>query len=125
MMKIEEKFGVPGSVLAHQDKNWDDNVWCGMEWEEAETLCPAPTIWEGRLSKAPPRGGEVVCLAPSCEGGVVYNTSYSGGGAVCPDPSIGGEEVCPATPNRGIDQRCCGPVAGTIMKRMRQAKGNI
>ena len=72
MMEGEKKVGVPGSLLALQDMDWDVNAWCGMEWEEAETLCPAPTTWKERLtiSKTPLRGGEVVCPVLSCEGGV-------------------------------------------------------
>ena len=31
MMKEEEKVGVPRSLLAFQDMDWDDNVWCGMD----------------------------------------------------------------------------------------------
>ena len=69
MMEGEEKVGVPGSLLALQDMDWDDNVWCGMEWEEGETLCPAPTTWKKRLSL---KGGEV-----SLRGGEVSND--------CPD----------------------------------------
>ena len=37
-----------------------------MEWEEAETLCPAPTTWKEKLptSKTPLRGGEVTNDCP-------------------------------------------------------------
>ena len=85
IMRGEVKVGVPGSLLALQDMDWDDNEWCGME--EAETLCQAPTTWEERLSKTPLRGGEVVCTVPSCEG----------------------ERVCSAPTIRGKRKRCCGP----------------
>ena len=49
MLRGEEKVESLGSLLALQDMDWDDNTWCGMEWEEAETLLPAPTIWKGEL----------------------------------------------------------------------------
>ena len=124
MMKGEEKVGVPRSLLALKDMDWDDNVCYGMEWAEAETLCPAPTIWEGRLCQTPPSWGGVVCPPPSCEGGVMYNSSYSGGVVVCPDPSSGGEVVFPAPPNRGKVQRTV-DLMGATMKGMRQAKGNL
>ena len=29
-----------------KDRDWDDSTWCGMEWDEAETLFPAPILWE-------------------------------------------------------------------------------
>ena len=61
MMEGEEKVGVPGSLLALQDMDWDDNVWCAMELKEEETLCPAPNTWKERL---PHRGGEVINDCP-------------------------------------------------------------
>ena len=50
MMEGEKKVGVPGSLLALQDMDRDDNAWCGTEGEEAEILCPAPTTWKEILS---------------------------------------------------------------------------
>ena len=29
-----------------KDMDWDDSTWCGMEWDEAEMLFPAPILWE-------------------------------------------------------------------------------
>ena len=75
---------------------------------------------EGKLCKTPPRGGEVVSLAPSCEGGVVYNTSYSRGGVLCP-----GERRYARL--HEIEGKTKGAVdlTGATMKGMRQAKGNL
>ena len=35
-----------------------------MEWEEGETLFPAPTIWEGKVCPTLSHGGEAVWSAP-------------------------------------------------------------
>ena len=79
---------VPRRVSNTKDRDWDDSTWCGMEWDEAETLFPAPILWERRTFRTPLRGGAVVCLAP-IRGGAVENSSSYRGGHGClkpPDP---------------------------------------
>ena len=60
MLRGEEKVGGSRRVLATQDMDCDNSPWCGTEWEEAETLFPAPILWEGEVRQTPYRGGEVV-----------------------------------------------------------------
>ena len=37
---------VPRRVPNTKDRDWENSAWCGMEWDEAETLFPAPILWE-------------------------------------------------------------------------------
>ena len=87
-------------LLTNHVMDWDDTPWCDMEWEEAETLFPAPTIWEGEVYSTLSCRGEAVCLASICEGGVVCPDLFSGGEEVCPAPSCEGGVACPATTQR-------------------------
>ena len=95
-MRGEQEEKRSSQVLPDHDMDWDDTPWCGMEWEETETLFPAATSSGEEVCSTLSRGGGVVCSAPTCGGGVLYSTSTCGGGVVCPDLTSGGEVVCPA-----------------------------
>ena len=66
LIRGEKEVGGSRRLLSNHDMDWDVTPWCGMEWEEAGTLFPAPTIWEGEVYSTLSCRGEAVCLASTC-----------------------------------------------------------